>query len=115
MSGGTSAPVRVSLSQAGIEALGRIRSERTALLGARIARLSEEQRVALITALPALERGDGGDPTEVLSRLREMVRRLESRAGDTRTPTVIDTESASDDELFDVLDRFGSSERRPTP
>jgi DNA-binding MarR family transcriptional regulator len=47
--------VRVSLSQAGIEALGRIRSERTALLGARIARLSEEQRVALIAALPALE------------------------------------------------------------
>jgi DNA-binding MarR family transcriptional regulator len=47
--------VRVSLSPAGVEALGRIRSERTALLGARVARLTPEQRVALIEALPALE------------------------------------------------------------
>jgi DNA-binding MarR family transcriptional regulator len=47
--------VRVSLSPAGVDTLARIRSERTALLGARIARLSEEQRAALIAALPALE------------------------------------------------------------
>jgi len=47
--------VRVSLSPAGIDALTRIRSERTALLGARVARLTPEQRTALITALPALE------------------------------------------------------------
>ncbi|GAA1793024.1 MarR family winged helix-turn-helix transcriptional regulator [Planosporangium flavigriseum] len=47
--------VRVSLSPAGVEALVRIRSERTALLVARVARLTEEQRVALVAALPALE------------------------------------------------------------
>jgi DNA-binding MarR family transcriptional regulator len=47
--------VRVSLSPAGIEALSRIRSERTALLGARLARLSDEQRAALVAGLPALE------------------------------------------------------------
>lgn len=47
--------VRVSLSSAGIEALTRIRSERTALLGARLARLSDEQRSALVAGLPALE------------------------------------------------------------
>jgi DNA-binding MarR family transcriptional regulator len=47
--------VRVSLSPAGIDALSRIRSERTALLGARLARLSDEQRAALVAGLPALE------------------------------------------------------------
>jgi DNA-binding MarR family transcriptional regulator len=47
--------VRVSLSPAGVEALMRIRSERTALLIARIARLTDEQRTALVAALPALE------------------------------------------------------------
>ncbi len=47
--------VRVSLSPAGIDALTRIRSERTALLGARLARLSDEQRAALVAGLPALE------------------------------------------------------------
>jgi DNA-binding MarR family transcriptional regulator len=47
--------VQVSLSPAGVEALSRIRSERTALLGARVARLSADQRAALIAALPALE------------------------------------------------------------
>jgi DNA-binding MarR family transcriptional regulator len=47
--------VRVSLSTAGVETLARIRSERTALLGARVARLTSEQRAALIAALPALE------------------------------------------------------------
>jgi DNA-binding MarR family transcriptional regulator len=47
--------VRVSLSPAGLETLARIRSERTALLGARVARLTDEQRAALIAALPALE------------------------------------------------------------
>jgi DNA-binding MarR family transcriptional regulator len=47
--------VQVSLSPAGVEALNRIRSERTALLGARIARLTHEQRVALIAGLSALE------------------------------------------------------------
>jgi DNA-binding MarR family transcriptional regulator len=47
--------VRVSLSPAGVETLVRIRSERTALLGARVARLTDEQRTALVAALPALE------------------------------------------------------------
>lgn len=47
--------VRVSLSPAGVQALARIRSERTALLGARVARLTDEQRQSLIAALPALE------------------------------------------------------------
>jgi DNA-binding MarR family transcriptional regulator len=47
--------VQVSLSPDGVEALNRIRSERTALLGARIARLTHEQRVALIAGLSALE------------------------------------------------------------
>jgi DNA-binding MarR family transcriptional regulator len=47
--------IRVSLAPAGIEALNRIRSERTALLGARIARLTDDQRVALIAGLSALE------------------------------------------------------------
>jgi DNA-binding MarR family transcriptional regulator len=47
--------VRVSLSAAGVESLDRIRSERTALLGARIARLSAAQRAALISGLSALE------------------------------------------------------------
>jgi DNA-binding MarR family transcriptional regulator len=47
--------VRVSLSPAGERILARIRSERTALLEARIARLSGAQRRALIEALPALE------------------------------------------------------------
>jgi DNA-binding MarR family transcriptional regulator len=47
--------VRVSLSPAGTEALNRIRSERTALLGARIARLTGDQRAALVAGLPALE------------------------------------------------------------
>jgi DNA-binding MarR family transcriptional regulator len=47
--------VRVSLSPAGVETLARIRSERTALLGARVARLTDEQRAAIVAALPALE------------------------------------------------------------
>ena len=47
--------VRVSLSPAGAQALARIRSERTALLADRLARLTDEQRGALEAALPALE------------------------------------------------------------
>jgi DNA-binding MarR family transcriptional regulator len=47
--------VRVSLAPAGVAALTRIRTERTALLVARVARLSPEQRTALVAALPALE------------------------------------------------------------
>ena len=47
--------VRVSLSPAGAVALSRVRSERAALLGARLARLSPEQRQAIEAALPALE------------------------------------------------------------
>jgi DNA-binding MarR family transcriptional regulator len=56
--------VRVALSPAGVAALDRIRSEQTALLGARIARLTEEQRAALIAGLPALEAlvEEGGSP-----------------------------------------------------
>jgi DNA-binding MarR family transcriptional regulator len=47
--------VVVSISPAGAQALARIQSERTALLGARLARLTDEQRAALTAALPALE------------------------------------------------------------
>lgn len=47
--------VLVSLSHAGRATLARVRSERTALLGARLARLNDEQRAALAAAIPALE------------------------------------------------------------
>jgi DNA-binding MarR family transcriptional regulator len=46
---------RVALSPAGIRVLDEVRSQRTALLDARLARLSPEQRAALVAALPALE------------------------------------------------------------
>lgn len=47
--------VQVSVSPAGVRALEQITSERTALLGARLARLTPAQREALAAALPALE------------------------------------------------------------
>lgn len=46
---------RVTLSKEGSKALVEVRNRRTALLDARLARLSVEQRAALATALPALE------------------------------------------------------------
>ncbi|HWB38607.1 MAG TPA: MarR family transcriptional regulator [Rugosimonospora sp.] len=46
---------RVTLSKDGSKALTEVRNRRTALLDARLARLSAEQRAALATALPALE------------------------------------------------------------
>jgi DNA-binding MarR family transcriptional regulator len=46
---------RVALSSAGVRVLDEVRSQRTALLDARLARLSPEQRAALVAALPALE------------------------------------------------------------
>lgn len=46
---------RVTLSKDGSKALTEVRNRRTALLDARLARLSVEQRAALATALPALE------------------------------------------------------------
>jgi DNA-binding MarR family transcriptional regulator len=46
---------RVELSDEGAQVLAEVRSQRTALLDARLARLSEEQRAALTAALPALE------------------------------------------------------------
>jgi DNA-binding MarR family transcriptional regulator len=46
---------RVELSAAGMKALAEVRSQRTALLDARLARLTAEQRAALEAALPALE------------------------------------------------------------
>jgi DNA-binding MarR family transcriptional regulator len=46
---------RVELSPTGIRALAEVRSRRTALLDARLARLTAEQRAALEAALPALE------------------------------------------------------------
>lgn len=52
---GDARSVRVSISQEGIEALAKIRIERTALLGARLEQLAPEQRAALEAALPALE------------------------------------------------------------
>ncbi|MBO0870173.1 MAG: MarR family transcriptional regulator [Micromonosporaceae bacterium] len=47
--------VRVALSEAGREALEHVRSRRTALLDARLARLTVRQREDLFAALPALE------------------------------------------------------------
>ncbi|MFC7646938.1 MarR family winged helix-turn-helix transcriptional regulator [Streptosporangium lutulentum] len=46
---------RVALSPAGIRVLAEVRSRRTALLDARLARLSPQQREALAAALPVLE------------------------------------------------------------
>jgi DNA-binding MarR family transcriptional regulator len=46
---------RVELSPAGVKVLTEVRSRRTALLDARLARLTVEQRTALEIALPALE------------------------------------------------------------
>ena len=46
---------RVELSAAGVRALGEVRTRRTALLDARLARLTAEQRAALEAALSALE------------------------------------------------------------
>ena len=47
--------VVVSISPTGAQSLARIQSERTALLGARLSRLTDAQRAALTAALPALE------------------------------------------------------------
>jgi DNA-binding MarR family transcriptional regulator len=46
---------RVSLSPAGVRALADVRSRRTALLDARLARLTGPERAALVAAMPALE------------------------------------------------------------
>jgi DNA-binding MarR family transcriptional regulator len=46
---------RVSISPAGSAALDSVRSQRTAILDARLARLSDADRAALTAALPALE------------------------------------------------------------
>jgi len=46
---------RVALSRAGSKVLADVRSQRTALLDARLASLSPDQRAALAAALPALE------------------------------------------------------------
>ncbi len=46
---------QVALSEAGRQSLARVRSQRTALLDARLERLPGPQRDALIAALPALE------------------------------------------------------------
>jgi DNA-binding MarR family transcriptional regulator len=45
----------VAISAAGSHTLREVRSQRTALLDARLARLTPEQRAALVAALPALE------------------------------------------------------------
>jgi DNA-binding MarR family transcriptional regulator len=45
----------VALSEAGRGTLATVRSQRTALLDARLARLTPDQRDALLAALPALE------------------------------------------------------------
>jgi DNA-binding MarR family transcriptional regulator len=46
---------RVSLSPAGVRALADVRTRRTALLDARLARLTPLERAALVAAMPALE------------------------------------------------------------
>ncbi|MFD0822750.1 MarR family winged helix-turn-helix transcriptional regulator, partial [Micromonospora zhanjiangensis] len=45
----------LAISAAGTRALREIRSQRTALLDARLARLTPDERAALLAALPALE------------------------------------------------------------
>jgi DNA-binding MarR family transcriptional regulator len=45
----------VALSPAGVEVLAEMRSRRTALVDARLARLTPQQRAALEAAIPALE------------------------------------------------------------
>jgi DNA-binding MarR family transcriptional regulator len=52
---GDARSVRVSLSEQGRTVLEDVRSRRTALLDARLARLTDQQRAALVAALPALE------------------------------------------------------------
>lgn len=47
--------VRVSISAVGRDVLQEVRSRRTALFDARLARLTPEQREALVAAIPALE------------------------------------------------------------
>jgi Zn-dependent protease/DNA-binding MarR family transcriptional regulator len=47
--------VMVAVTEEGAQTLSRIRSQRTALLGARLARLTPEQRAALDAAIPAIE------------------------------------------------------------
>ncbi|GAA4196836.1 MarR family transcriptional regulator [Streptosporangium oxazolinicum] len=47
--------VRVALSPEGVRVLAEVRSRRAALLDARLARLSPEQRATLAAALPVLE------------------------------------------------------------
>jgi DNA-binding MarR family transcriptional regulator len=47
--------VLVSISDEGVVTLRRVRSERAAMLGVRLARLTPEHRAALTAALPALE------------------------------------------------------------
>ncbi|MEV4123366.1 beta-ketoacyl reductase, partial [Micromonospora sp. NPDC049645] len=61
-------------------------------------------------AIRTLAPGDGRDPTQLADRLRELVRRLEAQTGGHEAIPVIDTYAASDDELFDVLDKIVSSE-----
>jgi DNA-binding MarR family transcriptional regulator len=51
----------VALSPVGVEVLADVRSRRTALLDARLARLTEPQRAALEAAIPALEAMVSGD------------------------------------------------------
>ncbi len=46
---------RVSLAPAGVQALTDVRTRRTALLDARLARLTAAERAALVAAMPALE------------------------------------------------------------
>ncbi len=46
---------RITLSEAGAQALAAVRSRRTALLARRLDRLDDGQRAALAAALPALE------------------------------------------------------------
>ncbi|MFI6134247.1 SDR family NAD(P)-dependent oxidoreductase [Micromonospora sp. NPDC051141] len=61
-------------------------------------------------AIRTLTPGDGRDPTKLAGRLRELVRRIEAQAGGPGATPAIDTYAASDDELFDVLDKIASSE-----
>ncbi|MFJ1751291.1 SDR family NAD(P)-dependent oxidoreductase [Streptomyces sp. NPDC088116] len=65
-------------------------------------------------AIPALAEGDGDGSERLVGRLRELVRRIEARPAGNGAASTVDAAEASDDELFDVLDKIAISEGRHT-
>ncbi|MFJ2178446.1 SDR family NAD(P)-dependent oxidoreductase [Streptomyces sp. NPDC087851] len=65
-------------------------------------------------AIPALAEGDGDGSERLVGRLRELVRTFEARSAGNGAASMVDAAAASDDELFDVLDKIAISEGRHT-